>query len=243
MGSATFKLVIQDSPKYTKGKGVWSNFITLDFTDTGAYGFAGLSQDGNTLYWSEGRNRDKGALTAINLATKEKQLLVENDKVDVGDFVSHPQTGAPMAASINYKKPTWHVLDKAYQKDFERLAAFKPGRSFAINSTDLANQNWIFGYMGDVHSTQYYLYNRKADSLCFLFSIRPELDAFTLAPMYPHVIRSRDGLEMISYLTIPSWLDHNGRPLHPIPVVVFVHGGPGEFNHEAERFDKSERRD
>ena len=47
--------------------------------------------------------------------------------------------------------------------------------------------------------------------------------------MHPVVIPSRDGLELVSYLTLPSWLDkdNNGVPdKGSIPMVLLVHGGP-----------------
>jgi len=49
-----------------------------------------------------------------------------------------------------------------------------------------------------------------------------------LAPMIPLEIRSRDGLTLVSYLTLPkgSDADGDGRPDKPLPLVLNVHGGP-----------------
>ena len=55
---------------------------------------------------------------------------------------------------------------------------------------------------------------------------RKELETMQLSKMYPVVIKSRDGLDLVSYLTLPSWKDKNGRPGEPLPMVLFVHGGP-----------------
>jgi dipeptidyl aminopeptidase/acylaminoacyl peptidase len=45
--------------------------------------------------------------------------------------------------------------------------------------------------------------------------------------MHPVKIQSRDGLELVSYLTLPRWLDNgHGIPSHTIPLVLNVHGGP-----------------
>jgi len=42
--------------------------------------------------------------------------------------------------------------------------------------------------------------------------------------MHPETIRARDGLELVSYLTLPAgaWR----RPKAPLPMVLLVHGGP-----------------
>jgi dipeptidyl aminopeptidase/acylaminoacyl peptidase len=46
--------------------------------------------------------------------------------------------------------------------------------------------------------------------------------------MHPVVIKSRDGLDLVSYLTLPKAadVDDTGRPNEPLPMVLFVHGGP-----------------
>jgi dipeptidyl aminopeptidase/acylaminoacyl peptidase len=46
--------------------------------------------------------------------------------------------------------------------------------------------------------------------------------------MHAVVIPARDGLELVSYLTLPaaSDPDGDGRPAEPVPMVLLVHGGP-----------------
>ena len=46
--------------------------------------------------------------------------------------------------------------------------------------------------------------------------------------MHPVIIRSRDGLNLVSYLSLPAGTDpdETGRPGKPLPLVLDVHGGP-----------------
>ena len=45
--------------------------------------------------------------------------------------------------------------------------------------------------------------------------------------MYPIIIKSRDGLDLVSYLTLPYGSNANDyHPSKPLPMVLFVHGGP-----------------
>ncbi|MFB3127173.1 MAG: alpha/beta hydrolase family protein, partial [Candidatus Acidiferrales bacterium] len=46
--------------------------------------------------------------------------------------------------------------------------------------------------------------------------------------MHPIVIKSRDGLNLVSYYTLPVGADSDfdGRPDTPLPMVLNVHGGP-----------------
>jgi dipeptidyl aminopeptidase/acylaminoacyl peptidase len=73
-----------------------------------------------------------------------------------------------------------------------------------------------------------YLYDRGAKTLAKLFDARPKLADAPLAAMHPVVIKSRDGLDLVSYLTLPKGSDsaEAGRPETPLPMVLFVHGGP-----------------
>ena len=73
-----------------------------------------------------------------------------------------------------------------------------------------------------------WLYERKAKRLTQLYVTRPELEGAPLAQMYPHEIKSRDGLTLVSYLTLPKSAnaDGAGKPGKPAPMVLLVHGGP-----------------
>jgi dipeptidyl aminopeptidase/acylaminoacyl peptidase len=46
--------------------------------------------------------------------------------------------------------------------------------------------------------------------------------------MHPREIKARDGLTLVSYLSLPVWTDADadGRPVTPLPLVLWVHGGP-----------------
>jgi dipeptidyl aminopeptidase/acylaminoacyl peptidase len=43
--------------------------------------------------------------------------------------------------------------------------------------------------------------------------------------MHGHMVRSRDGLDLVSYLTLPAG-ERGPRPARPLPMVLSVHGGP-----------------
>ncbi len=43
--------------------------------------------------------------------------------------------------------------------------------------------------------------------------------------MHGHIVRSRDGLDLVSYVTLPAG-ERGTRPVRPLPTVLTVHGGP-----------------
>src|SRR5207248_11622135 len=91
----------------------------------------------------------------------------------------------------------------------------------SVGSQDIERKTWVVTFSSDVIPSSYYLYERAAKKLTHLFDSRPELAKYELAPMKPVTIKSRDGLELVSYLTLPV-----GGPAKDLPMVLDVHGGP-----------------
>jgi dipeptidyl aminopeptidase/acylaminoacyl peptidase len=61
-----------------------------------------------------------------------------------------------------------------------------------------------------------------------LFANRDDLDDYPLVKMHTPVVKSRDGLDLVCYLSLPPGTDpeNDGRPSSPVPMVLLVHGGP-----------------
>ncbi len=100
--------------------------------------------------------------------------------------------------------------------------------NLSINSRTQDDQTWLIASNNDISPTRYYKYDRHNKKVEFLFSSRSELEKYPLSPMTPIIIKSRDGLNLISYLTLPKNISlfdslHQSKP---VPLVLYVHGGP-----------------
>ena len=84
---------------------------------------------------------------------------------------------------------------------------------------------WVVGAARPDRPPAWHLLDRRTGKITFLFSSRPNLEKAKLAPMHGAVIASRDGLELVSYLTLPA-SETGTRPARPMPTVLYVHGGP-----------------
>jgi dipeptidyl aminopeptidase/acylaminoacyl peptidase len=104
--------------------------------------------------------------------------------------------------------------------DFEALGRARPG-DFTIVSRDRKDRTWTVSYVVDDGPVQYAVYDRATKSVTPLFVSQPELEKYRLAKMEPVVIPTDDGLQMVSYLTLPV-----GAPSKGLPMVLLVHGGP-----------------
>jgi dipeptidyl aminopeptidase/acylaminoacyl peptidase len=163
----------------------------------------------------------------VNLDSNEKTVLAANDRADVGGVIVHPTEKNIQAVSFDYERVKWEILDPAIKEDFEYLQSVAPG-DLQLTSRTLDDKRWVVAYLMDNGPVRYYLYDRPEKKATFLFTNRKALEGLPLAKMHPVVIESRDGLKLVSYLTLPVAADpeNSGRPKEPLPLVLLVHGGP-----------------
>jgi dipeptidyl aminopeptidase/acylaminoacyl peptidase len=205
------------------GEERWELLVKTGLEDAATTSTVGFDETGRTLYMTDCRGRDTAALFAWDLSSGQRELLAEDPRADPGEFLQHPVTQAVQAVSFNYERVAWKVLDPAIAPDFEALRAVSEG-DFRVVSRSLDDSTWIVAYMADIGPTRYYRYDRKSRRAEFLFTSRPALEGLPLAKMRPLVIRSRDGFDMVSYLTLPAGA--GDKPEKPLPTVLLVHGGP-----------------
>ncbi|WP_338067271.1 S9 family peptidase [Tsuneonella suprasediminis] len=188
---------------------------------------AGYTTDGKTLYWLDSRGRDTAALYAQDVATGERKVIAENDKADIGGVMTDPITGEVEAYSVDYLKTEWTALDPNIKASLDWLDSKFDGE-FGVSSRTDDDTKWIVWNDPVSAPSKTYIYDRKAKTLTDFYTTRPELAGAPLQPMHPLEITSRDGLTLVSYLTLPPGSDSNadGVPDAPVPMVLLVHGGP-----------------
>lgn len=205
--------------------GSWASFASVVMEDQ--LTTRPLNLSGDSLYMSDSRGRDTAALVKVGVLTGERTVLLEDDRVDVSDILLHPRTKRVQAAAVDYEKKRWVVLDPDIEADLVYLRTVAEGGLDVVDRT-LADDRWIVVYTADDGPRSYYLYERRERKARFLFFDKPALQSVPLAKMHPVVIRARDGLELVSYLTLPVGSNPDGarRPAEPLPLVLLVHGGP-----------------
>lgn len=201
--------------------------VSTTLEDSMTTGVAGYTADGKTLYWLDSRGRNTAALIAEDTATGARTVLAENDRADVGGTLRHPLTGVVEAYAVNYLKTEWIALDDGVKASLDWLRARLPGE-FSVNSRTDDDSRWIVGNDPLTGPAVSYLYDRTAQTLTEFYVTRPELVGAPLQPMHMREIGTRDGLTLVSYLTLPPQSDPegDGLPQAPVPMVLLVHGGP-----------------
>lgn len=208
-------------------EGKWQQEMKIPMEDMLTTSPLDFDKSGQVLYLRDSRGRNTAALTALDLKTGELTTLAEDERADVNGVLQHPTEKNIQAAASTYERVKWQILDESIAGDFEYLRTVADG-DFSVSSRTLDDKSWIVAYVVDDGPVRYYRYDREAKRAKFLFTNRSDLEELTLASMHPVVIKSRDGLNLISYYTLPpgSDTDADGLPEAPLPTVLLVHGGP-----------------
>jgi dipeptidyl aminopeptidase/acylaminoacyl peptidase len=209
------------------GKDGWKSFDKIPMEDALTTSPITFNKTGDVLYMIDSRGRNTAALVAVNLNTGEKELIYENPRADLSNIMIHPTEKTIEAAASNYLRTEWKVLDESIKEDLDYLNSITDG-DMNVSSRSLDDNFWAISYVKDDGPVYYYLYDRAEKNADFLFTNRKDLEGLKLSKMNPVVIKSRDGLDLISYLTLPHWSHPAGdyQPEKPLPMVLFVHGGP-----------------
>lgn len=204
----------------------WEPFMQISMEDALTTAVLDLDPTGTKLYAIDSRDRNTAALVILDLETGEKTVVYEDPKADVSHALIHPTKRTIQAAASTYERTVWKILDPEIEGDFAYLKTVADGELAGFSRT-LDDSVWIVAYVVDDGPVRYYRYDRKKRRAEFLFTNRSALEEYTLARMHPVIIPSRDGLELVSYLTLPPWVRTDGlRPERPLPMVLEVHGGP-----------------
>ena len=201
------------------GSGGWRAYDRVGPEDALTSNIVSFDRTGAAYYAYDSRGRETGALFLIDAASRAKTLVFEDPKSDVGGVLLHPTEHTVQAVQMNHDRPRWVTIDDRVAADLAALAALDDGVP-RITSRTLDDRTWIVAIESDHRAARYHRWDRERHQATFLFSVRPALDEQPLVPMQPVLIRARDGLELVSYLTLPAGADG------PLPMVLLVHGGP-----------------
>lgn len=207
--------------------GAWQPWQTFSAEDGRSSGPSHFDVHGRTLYAYDSRGRDTAALVAIDWNTGAVTVLAEDPRADIGGVLTDATSHRPLAYGVTYERFGLHVLDESIRPDIDVLNARAGGGEWRMTARTEDDQRWIVAMSSDTRPSSSWLYDRQARTLQHLMDLRPELAGVRLARMQPVVIPARDGLSLVSYLTLPVGTEvGNLRTTGPLPMVLLVHGGP-----------------
>lgn len=198
----------------------WKELVTFPFGEEGS--FVDFCNDGGkSCYILSSLNRDTKALLQVDLTTGETiREIYANDHADVDGILLDDDTKEVRLVSYTIARHERVFFDKELEYDFNRLEELGPGGEPARVSATADGKLWIVAFTKSDGPTDYQLYDQENKALTPLFVSQPELLKYKFAPMEDVRIPTRDGLEIVGYLTRAK---DNGEAT---PLILRVHGGP-----------------
>jgi dipeptidyl aminopeptidase/acylaminoacyl peptidase len=178
--------------------------------------------DNKNLYAVSNIGRDKAAVVTIDPTNgKELEQIYQNPDVDVDALAYSKKRKVITFATFTTWKPEQKFFDPQTEAMYKRLAEKLPGYEVEVVTNDKAEDKFIVMASNDRTPGTRNLFDAKTGSLTKLAEVAPWLPENELAPMKPIEYKSRDGLTIHGYLTLPL-----GRAPKNLPVVINPHGGP-----------------
>jgi len=205
----------------------------------GIISFDYASENPHDAYVISNLETDKARIYKYDLAKKEViKELFSNDQYDAGGAsISRHRNWELDYFSYNGEKNVIVPVSKYYKKLHKKLEKRFPDYNFYLSDRTDDESQYLIYVTSDKLYGKYYSYDVKKDEIKLLFDLMPQLKEEDMADMIPIAFKSRDGLDLHGYITLPKEAD-NG----PVPVVVNPHGGPQGirdswgFNPEAQLF-------
>ena len=211
--------------------GSWERAFAVSAEDNQTTRPTGFNADGTAFYMVDSRGRNTAALVRVDAATGQSQVVATDPRADIAGVLVDPRTFEPIAVASNYLRNEWQPVGDSFRADLDFLRSRLQGELAIAGMTDDGSKA-VVAVASAEQPAAFYLYDRRARTLTKMFDTRPDLAGAPLQPMHSIVIPSRDGLDLVSYLTLPPGSDANsdGVPDRPVPMVLSVHGGPWARN-------------
>jgi dipeptidyl aminopeptidase/acylaminoacyl peptidase len=141
-------------------------------------------------------------VTSIALSRKR------NYEIDYLGYYGEKQVIEPVSK-------TYKDLNAIWTKEFK-------GNQFSIADVTENEDKYLLVVSSDKVYSRYYEYNAKTKKASLLFDLMPQLNEKDMAEVRPITFKSRDGLTLHGYITLPKEA-LNGKK---VPLIVNPHGGP-----------------
>jgi dipeptidyl aminopeptidase/acylaminoacyl peptidase len=197
--------------------------VSSDIVSSNVQGIA-IDPTGEFLYTVDNKDQNTKGLFKLNLKDKSYQSVFSDKNVDVNDLIMSTQGNQAYAVRLEDGYTSYVLLDKKNEeaKVYKAMLQAFPYHSVDITSRTKDGNMYIVSVSSDVEAGKIFLFDRKKNSMKFLFKSMPKFKAKQFAQVEPIKFKSKDGHNIHGYFTPAKGLNKE----EIAPVVVLVHGGP-----------------
>jgi dipeptidyl aminopeptidase/acylaminoacyl peptidase len=180
------------------------------------------------LYYSEdvvviverGEN-DTFSVIEIDIKNDFRQKTLYKYQYDISSVISFDKTIYAVGYAAN--RLEWEIATTNYYHDFKKMLDKKYGDLQSIEYNE-HRDTFLLAYTKDIVPKSYYIYDKKNNTMKYLFKSRTTLDNYTLSKTEGVVFESTNNIKIHGYLTKSN--DFDKRTL-----IVKIHGGPTQRDY------------
>jgi dipeptidyl aminopeptidase/acylaminoacyl peptidase len=178
--------------------------------------------DNKNLYIKSNRYRDKIALIIYDpINKKEIETVFQNSEVDLDNAIISTKKEKVLGVTYTTYKKNYKFFDKERADVQNYLENNFPNYLVNIVSTNSDETKYLVRVSSDKSHSSYYYFNKESKIVRKLADESPWLNEKDMSSMKPITYKSRDGLTIHGYLTLPK-----GYDAEDLPIIVYPHGGP-----------------
>lgn len=198
----------------------------------------GAAPDGR-VYAEQDDRKAPAAFGTLDPATGTFTKLMQDPVGAPSEYILSADGDTVIGVVTEAGKPKVELIDGTSPDVpvYLSLAKQFPGKFVNFTSATTDGSRILFQVRDDNSPTELYLFDRAKAQARFLLRDRDWLDPARMATVKTFSFKTRDGVEMYGYLTVP-----NGRKLEKLPMIINPHGGPigprddASFNWETQMF-------
>ncbi|MFV0469648.1 MAG: S9 family peptidase [Dysgonomonas sp.] len=185
-----------------------------------------FTADNKHIYGGSNIGRDKTALIEFDPQTgKELKQIYVNDKYDIeGINYSRKDKELKGVSYTAHDGLQRHFFNNTTKAIFDKLKVKVNNLPFGVTDMTKDEQTYIVRTYNDKTPGSYYLYDVKLNKLTKIADVYPWIKENNMASMLCVNYKTRDGLNIEAYLTLPK--GYTLETAKNLPVVVNPHGGP-----------------
>jgi dipeptidyl aminopeptidase/acylaminoacyl peptidase len=202
------------------GKEKFAPLVTVPFNEQ--FSIGSFDKDNKNIYVLTNMGRDKVTLVDYDpSAKKEVKEIYSNPDYDLGSIFYDRKKKALVSVSWVGEKPEKHFFDKEWEDVYKVLDKKFEGYITTVVGYDDARTKAIAAIYNDRMPGRSYIYDFSTGEIKEVTNPAPWIIEEQMSHTKPITYKSRDGLLIHGYLTLPIGLEPKN-----LPVVVHPHGGP-----------------
>jgi dipeptidyl aminopeptidase/acylaminoacyl peptidase len=201
--------------------GEWVEALRMNDTPTAGISFVGVSAAGRILFMRDDKD-EFGKIESLNPATGAISTLVKSEDTPISNGITDGWTGQLMGVRLAGLEPITQWIAPEFGEAQAMIETQMLGKKVTLLDNTPDKKVFLASVEAPSAPPRYYVLDLAASRLTAIGSSMPSLDSVALGQTRSTTFKSRDGVDIPVYITMPpGHIDAKNAP-----TIVFPHGGP-----------------